>query len=58
VALASDPARARWNQHSVSSGQLAREYGFIDIDGSRPDIWRYLEEVRDRGLEANPEHYR
>jgi NAD(P)-dependent dehydrogenase (short-subunit alcohol dehydrogenase family) len=58
VALASDPARARWNQQSVSSGQLAREYGFTDLDGSRPDIWRYIEEVRERGLEANPEHYR
>jgi NAD(P)-dependent dehydrogenase (short-subunit alcohol dehydrogenase family) len=58
VALASDPARARWNQQSVSSGQLAREYGFTDLDGSRPDIWRYIEVVRERGLEANPEHYR
>jgi NAD(P)-dependent dehydrogenase (short-subunit alcohol dehydrogenase family) len=47
VALASDPDRARWNQRSVSSGQLAREYGFTDVDGSRPDIWRHLEESRD-----------
>jgi NAD(P)-dependent dehydrogenase (short-subunit alcohol dehydrogenase family) len=45
VALASDPGRARWNQRSVSSGQLAREYGFTDVDGSRPDIWRRLEAV-------------
>jgi NAD(P)-dependent dehydrogenase (short-subunit alcohol dehydrogenase family) len=52
VALASDPARARWNQQSVSSGQLAREYGFTDVDGSRPDIWRYMEEIRERGLEV------
>jgi hypothetical protein len=29
----------------VSSGQLAREYGFTDVDGSRPDIWRRLEAV-------------
>jgi NAD(P)-dependent dehydrogenase (short-subunit alcohol dehydrogenase family) len=47
AALASDPDRARWNQRSVSSGQLAREYGFTDVDGSRPDIWPRLEEVRD-----------
>jgi NAD(P)-dependent dehydrogenase (short-subunit alcohol dehydrogenase family) len=40
VALASDPHRGRWNQKSVSSGQLAREYGFTDIDGSQPDAWR------------------
>src|SRR5438132_3338502 len=44
VALAADPGRARWNQKSVSSGQLAREYGFKDLDGSQPDIWRYIEE--------------
>lgn len=31
--------RARWNQHSVTSTDLAREYGFTDIDGSRPDSW-------------------
>jgi NAD(P)-dependent dehydrogenase (short-subunit alcohol dehydrogenase family) len=39
AALASDPERARWNQASVSSAQLAREYGFTDIDGTQPDSW-------------------
>ncbi|MDQ4105107.1 MAG: SDR family oxidoreductase [Actinomycetota bacterium] len=39
AALAADPQRARWNQQSVSSGQLAREYGFSDTDGSQPDFW-------------------
>ncbi|WP_102143835.1 SDR family oxidoreductase [Mycobacterium hubeiense] len=39
AAIAADPARARWNQRSVSSVQLAREYGFTDIDGSQPDAW-------------------
>jgi hypothetical protein len=58
VALASDPDRARWNQRSVSSGQLAREYGFTDVDGSRPDIWRYIAEIRDRGLPADHGDYR
>jgi NAD(P)-dependent dehydrogenase (short-subunit alcohol dehydrogenase family) len=58
VALASDPARTRWNQQSISSGQLAREYGFTDLDGSRPDIWRYIEEVRERGGQANLRDYR
>lgn len=42
AALAADPNRARWNQQSVSSGQLAAEYGFTDLDGSRPDIWRTM----------------
>jgi NAD(P)-dependent dehydrogenase (short-subunit alcohol dehydrogenase family) len=58
VALASDPDRARWNQSSVSSGQLAHEYGFTDLDGSQPDVWRYIEEVREPGLPANPDDYR
>jgi hypothetical protein len=58
VALATDPDRARWNQQSVSSGQLAREYGFTDVDGSRPDVWRYIEEVRERGLQADHRDYR
>jgi len=58
VALASDPDRTRWNKKSVSSGELAREYGFTDLDGSQPDIWRYIEEIRDRGLQANRNDYR
>lgn len=58
VALASDPDRARWNQRSVTSGQLAHEYQFTDIDGSRPDVWRYMEEVSERGLEASHDDYR
>lgn len=39
AALAADPGRARWNQSSVTSAQLAREYGFTDVDGSQPDGW-------------------
>jgi hypothetical protein len=58
VALASDPERARWNQKSVTAAQLAAEYGFTDVDGSQPDIWRYFEEVRERGLDANLADYR
>lgn len=40
AALAADPRRARWNQQSVSSGELGTDYGFTDIDGSRPHFWR------------------
>ena len=58
VALASDPDRAKWNQQSVDSGRLAREYGFTDVDGSQPDIWRFIEEVREPGLEAPFDGYR
>jgi len=39
VALAADPARDRWNQQSVTAGQLAEVYGFTDIDGRQPDAW-------------------
>jgi NAD(P)-dependent dehydrogenase (short-subunit alcohol dehydrogenase family) len=42
AALAADPDRARWNQQSVSSGQLAAEYGFTDVDGAQPDIWKEM----------------
>jgi NAD(P)-dependent dehydrogenase (short-subunit alcohol dehydrogenase family) len=58
VALASDPERARWNGQSVSSGQLARVYGFTDLDGSQPDAWRYLVEVQDPGRPADVTGYR
>ena len=39
AAIASDPDRQRWNQRSVTSGELAVTYGFTDIDGSRPEVW-------------------
>jgi NAD(P)-dependent dehydrogenase (short-subunit alcohol dehydrogenase family) len=39
AAIAADPDRARWNQQSVTSADLAREYGFTDIDGRAPDGW-------------------
>jgi len=58
VALAADPDRARWNGRSLSSGQLAREYGFTDLDGSRPDCWRYMVEVQDAGRPADVTGYR
>ena len=49
---------ARWNGQSLSSGQLARSYGFTDLDGSRPDAWRYLVEVVDAGKPADVTGYR
>jgi NAD(P)-dependent dehydrogenase (short-subunit alcohol dehydrogenase family) len=57
AALAADPDRARWNQQSVTSGQLAGEYGFTDLDGSRPDVWRFMQD-RERGLEVQMADYR
>jgi NAD(P)-dependent dehydrogenase (short-subunit alcohol dehydrogenase family) len=58
AALAADPERARWNGESVSSGQLAQVYGFTDIDGTRPDCWRYMVEVQDVGGPADDTGYR
>jgi NAD(P)-dependent dehydrogenase (short-subunit alcohol dehydrogenase family) len=58
AALAADPDVSRWNQASLSSGQLAREYGFVDLDGSAPDAWRYIVEVQDAGKPPNTEPYR
>ncbi|CCH52846.1 Dehydrogenase/reductase SDR family member 1 [Fibrisoma limi BUZ 3] len=58
VALASDPDVHRWNGRSTSSGELANVYGFTDLDGSRPDAWRYLVEVQDVGKPADATGYR
>jgi NAD(P)-dependent dehydrogenase (short-subunit alcohol dehydrogenase family) len=58
VALALDPNVSRWNGQSLSSGQLARVYGFTDLDGSQPDAWRYMVEVQDAGKPADVTGYR
>ncbi|XVQ85140.1 SDR family oxidoreductase [Microbispora siamensis] len=58
AALAADPEVSRWNGQSLSSGQLAQVYGFTDVDGSRPDCWRYLVEVQDPGRPADVTGYR
>ncbi|THK34373.1 SDR family oxidoreductase [Ensifer sp. MPMI2T] len=58
AALAADPDKARWNGKSLSSGGLAKVYGFTDLDGSRPDCWRYMDEVMDPGKPADATGYR
>ncbi|MFD5839648.1 SDR family oxidoreductase [Streptomyces collinus] len=58
AALAADADVARWNGQSLSSGGLAQVYGFTDLDGSRPDAWRYLVEVQDAGKPADVTGYR
>ncbi|MCZ7413907.1 MULTISPECIES: SDR family oxidoreductase [unclassified Streptomyces] len=65
AALAADPGRARFNGCSLSSADLAREYGVTDADGSRPDAWSYLEDLEahqkagaDAGPRPDPEDYR
>ena len=58
TALAADPEVARFNSTSLSSGGLAQVYGFTDLDGSRPDAWRYIVEVQDAGKPADTTGYR
>ena len=56
--LAGDPEVGRWSGQSLSSGQLAKVYGFTDLDGSQPDAWRYVVEVQDAGKPADATGYR
>ena len=58
AALAQDPNVSRWNGQSLSSGQLAKIYGFTDLDGSQPNAWRYVTEVQDAGKPADVTGYR
>jgi NAD(P)-dependent dehydrogenase (short-subunit alcohol dehydrogenase family) len=58
AALAADPDVRRWNGRSTSSGELAQVYGFTDLDGSRPDAWRYIVDVQDAGKPADTTGYR
>jgi NAD(P)-dependent dehydrogenase (short-subunit alcohol dehydrogenase family) len=58
AALAGDPDVGRWNGKGLSSGQLAKIYGFTDLDGSQPDAWRYVTEVQDAGKPADVSGYR
>jgi NAD(P)-dependent dehydrogenase (short-subunit alcohol dehydrogenase family) len=58
AALAADSDVARWNGQSLSSGQLAKVYGFTDLDGSQPDAWRFITEVQEGGKLADVSDYR
>jgi NAD(P)-dependent dehydrogenase (short-subunit alcohol dehydrogenase family) len=58
AALAADPELRHRNGGSFSSGGLAHEYGFTDLDGSQPDCWRYLVEVQEAGRPADATGYR
>jgi NAD(P)-dependent dehydrogenase (short-subunit alcohol dehydrogenase family) len=58
AALAADPDVFRWTGQTLSSGQLAQVYGFTDLDGSRPDAWRYVPEVQDAGRPPDTTGYR
>ncbi len=54
AALAADPDRARWNQQSLTSAELARAYGFVDVDGTQPDVWTDIEAAEPEPAEPEP----
>jgi hypothetical protein len=59
--VVTEPVGKEWlavSGKSLSSGQLAQIYGFTDLDGSRPDAWRYVTEVQDAGKPADTTGYR
>ncbi|MFR9730850.1 SDR family oxidoreductase [Saccharopolyspora sp. MS10] len=58
AALAADPEVSRWAGRTLSSAELARHYGFTDLDGSLPDAWRYITEVVERGGPEDTTGYR
>lgn len=45
AALAADPGVARFAGRTLSSWTLMHEYGFADLDGSRPDWGRWMADV-------------
>ncbi|MET0133491.1 MAG: SDR family oxidoreductase [Kibdelosporangium sp.] len=58
AALAADPDKARFSGQTLNSGQLAKIYEIDDLDGSRPDGWRYVVEVQDAGKDPDTTGYR
>jgi hypothetical protein len=53
AALAADPMVQQKSGRALAAGELAKEYGFHDVDGRRPD-WkahfdRYIAELLERG---------
>lgn len=56
--LARDSNVTRWSGQSLSSGQLAKVYGFTDLDGSQPDAWHYICEVEAVRKPADATGYR
>jgi NAD(P)-dependent dehydrogenase (short-subunit alcohol dehydrogenase family) len=58
AALAADPHVDRKAGRVYNSAALAREYGFRDVDGRQPDIWRYFtEEMPELGFRSADEGF-
>jgi len=57
AALTLDPRVERFGGMTLSSGQLAFEYGLTDVDGSRPEFSRYYD-AHGEDLPVDPTGYR
>ena len=57
AAVAADPERHRWNQQSVTAGDLAEAYGVTDLDGSQPQVWRFMA-AEEAGEAPDPSSFR
>ncbi|OLT41221.1 short-chain dehydrogenase [Saccharomonospora sp. CUA-673] len=58
AALAADPDKNRFAGQTLSSGHLAQIYDIDDVDGSRPDAWRYIADIEQPGKPADATGYR
>ena len=56
--LATDEHVHRFNGHALSAEELAKAYNFTDLDGSQPECWRYLVEVKDGNKKDSIDNYR
>ena len=54
AALAADPSVLEKSGGLYGSWGLAEEYGFDDLDGTRPHWWRYFSEHFPRMANAEP----
>jgi NAD(P)-dependent dehydrogenase (short-subunit alcohol dehydrogenase family) len=51
AALAADPERSRFAGKALGSWTLMREYGFTDVDGTKPDWGKWFDEVFKAGVD-------
>lgn len=58
AALAADRGRSRFAGQVLTAFDLAQAYDVDDVDGSRPDAWRYVVEVQEAGGPPDPTGYR
>ncbi len=50
AALAEDADAMRWTGHVLTAGELARIYGFTDVDGTQPEPFRVPDDEQVEGM--------